>query len=195
MASAGIPPSRFYRLIWRWHFYAGLIVAPFLLILSVTGAIYLFNDELNDVIYPSQRFVAPHAQTVPVSTMIRSALAAHPGGASRIDLPAAADRSAIVFVQPTAGSPLRIAVDPGTGRVLGSLVYERTLVGFADEMHGSLTMGTIGDRIVELAACWALLLIASGFYLWWPTGARGLPASSIPGSPRPAACSGVTCTP
>ena len=34
--------------IWRWHFYAGLLVAPFMLILAVTGAIYLFNTLYAD---------------------------------------------------------------------------------------------------------------------------------------------------
>lgn len=159
-----------YRTVWRWHFWAGLIVAPFLLILATTGAIYLFNDELNDAIYPELRFVPPHAGSVPVSRMIGAALMAHPGGVSRVDLPDAADRPAVVFVAPRQGVPLRVSVDPGSGRVLGSLVYERTLVGWADELHGSLMIGTLGDRIVELAACWALVLLVTGAILWWPRG-------------------------
>jgi len=162
--------TAFHRTIWRWHFWAGLIVAPFLLILSATGAIYLFNDELNDMIYPELRLVAPQAGAVPVSGMIRAALAAHPGAVSRVDLPATRDRSAIVFVTPDRGEPLQVHVDPGNGRVLGSLVYADTLVGFADAMHGSLTIGTMGDRIVELAACWALVLLVTGMILWWPRG-------------------------
>ncbi|UIJ44231.1 PepSY domain-containing protein [Sphingomonas cannabina] len=171
---ATLAVSRLYRAIWRWHFYAGLIVAPFLLVLAVTGTIYLFNDEINDAIYPEQRFVAAHATSVPVSRMIGAALAAHPGAATRIDLPATNDRAAVVFVTPTSGDPVRVSVDPGTGRVLGSFVYERTLVGLADTIHGSLAIGTIGDRIVELAACWGLVLIATGLYLWWPRGRKGL---------------------
>ncbi|WP_380779661.1 PepSY-associated TM helix domain-containing protein [Sphingomonas sp. R86520] len=171
--ASSIDPNA-YRAIWRWHFYAGLIVAPFLLILAVTGAIYLFNDEIDDALYAEQRFVPVHVQHVAPSRMIDAALTAHPGAATRIDLPKADDRSAVVFVTPDHGAPLRVAVDPGTGRVLGSTVYARTLVGFADEMHGSLTLGTIGDRIVELAACWALVLIATGLYLWWPRSRRGL---------------------
>ncbi len=27
-----------YRTIWRWHFYAGLLVIPLVLVLSLTGA-------------------------------------------------------------------------------------------------------------------------------------------------------------
>lgn len=38
----------------------GLIVALFMPTLSAMGAIYLFNDELNDLVYPRQ----PHARDV-----------------------------------------------------------------------------------------------------------------------------------
>ena len=29
-----------YRTIWRWHFYAGLFVLPFILLLSLSGSIF-----------------------------------------------------------------------------------------------------------------------------------------------------------
>jgi uncharacterized iron-regulated membrane protein len=165
--------AAFHRTVWRWHFWAGLIVAPFLLMLSVTGAIYLFNDELNDLIYSDLWLVAPHASDVPVSRMIAAALAAHPGAVSRVDLPATGTRAAVVYVAPHVGAPLRVHVDPGSGLVLGSLVYERTLVGIANDLHGKLMIGTIGDRLVELAACWALVLLVTGTILWWPRGQSG----------------------
>lgn len=174
MAIASSPSSRAYCAIWRWHFYAGLIVAPFLLILSVTGAIYLFNDEINDAFSPGLRFVAPHSVAQPPSRLVDAALHAHPGKATRIDLPATPDRSAVVFVTPPHGDPVRVAVDPGTGRVLGAFVYTRTIVGLADTLHGSLMLGSWGAIVMELAACWALVLIATGLYLWWPRGGRGL---------------------
>ena len=162
--------SPIYRAIWRWHFYAGLIVAPFLLILSVTGAIYLFDDELNDLLMPKLRFVTPVAAPLPPSRLIGAAVKAYPGTPTRIDLPGAPDRPAKVYVAPANGDPVQVMVDPGTGRVLGGHVYPRTLVGFADVMHGSLTLGPRGDAVVELAACWALVLLATGLFLWWPRG-------------------------
>jgi uncharacterized iron-regulated membrane protein len=162
--------AAFHRTIWRWHFWAGLLVAPVLLMLSLTGAIYLFNDELNDALYPELRHVIPSATSVPVSRMIGAALAAHPGTATRIDTPATPDRSAVVFVTPRHGAPLRVAVDPGSGRVLGSVVYDRTLVGWADAMHRSMLLGVAGEWVIELAACWALVLLVTGVILWWPRG-------------------------
>ncbi|WP_243450549.1 PepSY-associated TM helix domain-containing protein [Sandarakinorhabdus glacialis] len=166
--------SRRYRAIWRWHFYAGLIVAPFLLILSLTGAIYLFNDELNDLTMPGLQFVAPGAQAMPPSHLIAAAVAAYPGTASRIDLPDAPNRPAKVYLRTKAGEPRQVMVDPATARVLGSFIYTRTLVGFADSMHGSLTLGDYGSVVVELAACWALVLITTGLILWWPRRRRSL---------------------
>ncbi len=35
-----------YFMTWRWHFYAGLFVIPFMLMLSVTGLVMLFDDEI-----------------------------------------------------------------------------------------------------------------------------------------------------
>ncbi|MDJ0275519.1 PepSY domain-containing protein [Sphingomonas sp. 2R-10] len=165
---------RLYRTIWRWHFYAGLIVAPFLLILSITGAIYLFKDELNDALMPGLQIVAPVAAPLAPSRMIAAAVAAVPGVPTRIDLPEAPDRPAKVWIDAASGEPRQVMVDPGSGRVLGSYVYTHTLVGFADVMHGSLTFGPWGDAVVELAACWALMLIASGLFLWWPRERRSL---------------------
>lgn len=163
-----------YQTIWRWHFYAGLLVAPFMLILAVTGAIYLFNDEINDALHPQQRFVAAGAVQQPVSAMVAAALADYPGGAAtRVDLPATG-RSAQVFVTPATGDPVRVYVDPGTAKVLGSYIYTHTIVGFADVAHGSLMLGKFGDGVVELVACWGLILIATGIYLWWPRGKVGI---------------------
>src|SRR5262245_20574654 len=43
--------SPLYRVVWRWHFIAGLLVLPFMLSLAITGALYLFKDELDHAIY------------------------------------------------------------------------------------------------------------------------------------------------
>jgi uncharacterized iron-regulated membrane protein len=37
-----------------------------------------------------------------------------------------------------------------------------------EEFHGELMLGTFGDRMVELTACWTLVLIITGLYLWLP---------------------------
>jgi uncharacterized iron-regulated membrane protein len=36
-----------YRLVWRWHFYAGLFCLPFIVVLSLSGAVYLFKPQID----------------------------------------------------------------------------------------------------------------------------------------------------
>src|SRR5688500_11471452 len=50
---------RLYRVIWRWHFYAGLIVSPILLVAAITGALYVFHAELSGWLYEDLYFVDP----------------------------------------------------------------------------------------------------------------------------------------
>ena len=45
------PKVSFYNLAWRWHFYAGLLVAPFMVMLALTGIIYLFKPQLDPLMY------------------------------------------------------------------------------------------------------------------------------------------------
>ena len=45
MASAA--RSTLQHRVWRWHFFAGLMVIPFAVILAITGAIYLFKPQFD----------------------------------------------------------------------------------------------------------------------------------------------------
>ena len=53
------PNVSFYNLAWRWHFYAGLFVAPFMILLSLTGIIYLFKPQLDSLMYSDLLTVTP----------------------------------------------------------------------------------------------------------------------------------------
>lgn len=41
-------------------------------------------------------------------------------------------------------------------------------------LHGELLAGPAGSVLVETAACWAIVMLLTGLYLWWPRGRRGL---------------------
>ena len=72
--------SALYRAVWRWHFIAGLLTLPFVLILAVTGGIYLFKDEINDAAYSKLRLVEPsQTQMLAPSVLTANALEQHPG--------------------------------------------------------------------------------------------------------------------
>lgn len=182
----GASDSRLYRAAWRWHFYAGLFVVPFLLILAVTGGIMMiFSGVGNELGYAPSVVQGP--ATLAVSEQARAALASVPDGVLATYIaPEAADRAAYFEINKD-GAWIAAAVDPYTGKVLAVGDESQTLRAFAEKIHGTLLLGETGDHIMEMAASLAVVLIATGIYLWWPrkTGLIGqlIPKLSLRGRP------------
>lgn len=171
-----------YRAVWRWHFIAGLVILPFVLILAVTGGIYLFKDEINDRTQAHQRFVTPAEEALPPSTLTGAALTAHPGTLKAYTPAPAPDRSAEVDILGADGIRDTLHVNPYTAEVLGS-VWDSGASGspamhVVRKLHSLEYVGWLGNRLIEAAAGWMVLLVATGIYLWWPRG-RGLGTTAI----------------
>lgn len=165
--------ARLYRAIWRWHFYAGLFVIPFILILSVTGAVFLFKPQV-------ERWEERAFQNLPLSSAVTpdaqcdAALAAFPGaGFVSYRLPEREGDAEMIRVALPHGQATRDVFVSPQGRVLGSLDPEKRIIEIDRNIHGELLMGHRGSWLVELAASWAIVMILTGLYLWWPEG-RGL---------------------
>ncbi|WP_252189284.1 PepSY-associated TM helix domain-containing protein [Rossellomorea vietnamensis] len=157
-----------YQTIWRWHFYAGLIIAPFLLILAVTGSIYLFKPQIEQNLYQKYYEVNPQGEKLPPTELIDKVKTLHPGAQITSFRPGeSADRSSEIGISTEDGSRT-VFLNPYTGKSLGELKPEDRIMNKVEEIHGELMAGTIGDRIVELVACWAVVLIVTGLFLWFP---------------------------
>ncbi|MDF2231253.1 PepSY domain-containing protein [Albimonas sp. CAU 1670] len=163
-----------YRAVWRWHFIAGLLVLPFVLVLALTGAVYLFKDEINDAAYRPLRVVEAQGERLAPSRLVAAALEARPGEVTAYTPPASPDRSAEVDVRGADGLKTTVYVDPYTAEVLGTR-WESGAAGspgmfVVRKLHSLEYVGWLGNRLIELAAGWMVLLVASGIYLWWPRG-------------------------
>ncbi|WP_027234181.1 PepSY-associated TM helix domain-containing protein [Leisingera caerulea] len=169
--------SALYRAIWRWHFIAGLVVLPFILLLAVTGAIYLFKDEINDTAHRNLRFVEPaESITLTPSQITKAAIASHPGELKAYTAPSAKDRSAEVDILGVDGLKDTVYVDPYSGTVLGSL-WDGGPAGspamyVVRKLHSLEYVGWFGNRVIEAAAGWMVVLVITGIYLWWPRGRK-----------------------
>ena len=111
--------TSFYSLAWRWHFYAGLFVAPFMILLALTGIIYLFKPQLDPWMYRDLLVVPATEQRLSADELLLRTHNAYPRSAiSQYLPPTAADRSAQFVVQ-AEGRELNVFVDPYTGELLG----------------------------------------------------------------------------
>lgn len=160
----------FYNLAWRWHFYAGLFVAPFMVLLALTGIIYLFKPQLDPLMYGHLLTVPAAERALSADEQLQRAKAAYPQGRLSKYLPPADATSSAQFVMHDGGREMTVFVDPYRGTVLGTQDAKNNLQAIARALHGELMIGTVGDRLVELAAGWGVMLVISGMYLWWPRG-------------------------
>ncbi|WP_427023104.1 PepSY-associated TM helix domain-containing protein [Aureimonas ureilytica] len=164
-----------YRAVWRWHFYAGLFVLPFLVSLSITGGLYLFHNEIDAWVHSDLKRVQASADGagVPPSRMVEAALAAYPGQAVKFTQPADATASAEITVRSSDGARQAVYVDPQDGRVLGAMADRGSIMWTVRTLHSLKYFGPVARGVIEIAAGWSILLVATGLYLWWPRGQRG----------------------
>jgi uncharacterized iron-regulated membrane protein len=171
--ATGVAESALYRRVWRWHFYAGLICLPFLALLATTGALYLFKDPIESLVYA--RLLVVEARPAPgldAQALVARALAAEPGDAVRFVAPPGPGRSAEVGIR-TAEGVVAVYLDPADGRVLGRLHDGSRLMEIVKRIHSLSIAGPLANHWIEVVAGWAIVLVVSGVFLWWPRGRSG----------------------
>ena len=187
--------SRRWRTVWRIHFYAGMLALPVLVLLSLTGLVILYTDPVNNTFGANLRTVVPGSQRLALEEQRTAVMLAFPKlRVSGMTMPAGPDR-ATVFSMTDDTSFRDVFVNPYTAEVLGSAKQGSNLIGLANRLHGALNLNDgdetgpkvklpmlsgifgegpafipvpAGEVIVEVFACWALILAATGIFLWWP---------------------------
>ncbi|MCX7646903.1 MAG: PepSY domain-containing protein [Rhodobacteraceae bacterium] len=177
-APAGI--DRLYFAAWRWHFYAGLFVLPFLLMLAVTGFfMMLFTTYLPE--YGERLAVTPAGAALPLAEQAAAAQAAVPGAVGVVEYIAPyTPRNPALFQVADGQAGVVVALDPYTGEVLRRTVAGETWNLFLERIHGTLLLGDTGDRLIEIASGLGLLMIVTGLYLAWPRRDGGWREMLIP---------------
>lgn len=176
--SAAPTKDTFYLAAWRWHFYAGLFVAPFMIILAVTGLIMMYIGYFDG--RDGEKITVPiGTERLTVSEQAEAALASIPDSSLVEWLKPRTDENVSVFRVRHGDRQSMVAVDPYTGAVVDTWVRRAGWYDFADGIHSDLLLGTTGDRILEIAAGFGIVLVITGLYLWWPRD-RGLLGSILP---------------
>ncbi|WP_327592284.1 PepSY-associated TM helix domain-containing protein [Streptomyces chartreusis] len=164
-------------LILRLHFYAGILVAPFLLVAATTGFLYAGAFQAEKLVYSHEMTVPVGDTKLPISEQVAAARKAHPKGTISAVRPSPADdESTRVMLSGVEGidadHALAVFVDPYTAEVRGALEqYGSTgalpLRTWIDEFHRDLHLGETGRLYSELAASWLWVIAAGGLVLWF----------------------------
>lgn len=155
--------------LWKWHFIAGLISLPFVLVLAITGTIYLFQPDVDskkveelqtlktentssNITYQAQYDIAKKALNKPPNTLILNT----------------SDNQANEFVIGRFSNKKSVYVNPHSGEVQGQFSPKDSWMYTIRKLHGELLGGKVGTKLVELIASWLVVLVLTGIYIWFP---------------------------
>jgi uncharacterized iron-regulated membrane protein len=176
---SGAASTALYRAVWRWHFYAGLIVVPFLIVLAVTGLVMVYGNSI-ETFLGKKYHAASGGERVSIARQAQAAEAAIPGGSVTMFVSPRSDDRASVFIVTADDVQHVVSVDPHDAGILGTIVKDDTWFYWANNIHGTLLIGDTGDRIQEIAAGLGIVSVLTGLYLWWPRNGRGLRQVLVP---------------
>lgn len=188
----------FLRSVWRTHFYAAIFAGPVLALLAITGLGILYSDTINGVTLHDLTRVEPTGKSRPLNDLHAAADAKAPKGSHLVLVNTAKEPDRAVDFQYTVDDTTytSVYVNPYSAKVTGVHTVGDDVVGWANRLHGYIANESItvplpalahlvdpasgpliqeykvGAIIVELGAGWALVLVLSGLYLWWPRKAE-----------------------
>ncbi|MBC9798617.1 PepSY-associated TM helix domain-containing protein [Sinomicrobium weinanense] len=154
--------------LWKWHFIAGIISLPFILVLAVSGGWYLFKDIIERPETDRARTVDVKGTPLSFQEQWDIAQKATTKQINSVVLPKTKNK-ATEFVSGRFSNTLEsVYINPFTGDITNHRVVRNTFMYKVRKFHGELLMGSFGTKIVELAACWMVVLVLTGIYIWWP---------------------------
>ncbi|MEU9864520.1 PepSY domain-containing protein [Streptomyces sp. NPDC047971] len=162
-------------LVLRLHFYAGVLIAPFLLVAAASGLLYALSFQAEKVIYAHELEAPVGDKVLPLSQQVHAATKVNPDGTVTAVWPSAEDGATtrVLMADPDVeeGTSLAVFVDPYTAEIRGQLPSYGSsgalpLRTWIDELHRDLHLGDLGRNYSELAASWLWVIALGGLALW-----------------------------
>ena len=172
------------RRICLWiHRYTGLMMAGFLIMAGITGALLVFHDELDDVFNHKLAHIDKHSMPqLPIATLHDKVISAYPEyNFSSMPTSLEADKSAVFSVDRFRGQSAKnqpkapfqeVYINPYNGDILGTRDKDewawRNTMWKVFWLHRDLLLGDIGKLLLGVVALIWTINCFIGFYLTFP---------------------------
>ncbi|MDX5420111.1 MAG: PepSY domain-containing protein [Hymenobacteraceae bacterium] len=159
--------------ILKIHLWLGLTVGAVLVVVGITGSVYVFQPELTSLLYADQyRSEKPGAKALDPRLIVKAAEEQFKAPVTTLHFPVRELQNYILKVK---GKKEWVFYDAATGRYKGELEKRRGVLDTVLDIHRQLTLGEIGSKITGACALiLAFILISSGLILWLPRKKRNL---------------------
>lgn len=164
------------------HLWLGLVSGLVVFIVSLTGCLFVFNQEISSLLHHEVLYIQKPAVDKPLSlTQLKETADKKLGGASfyvttypdkthawEFMLYEPGNQDAFWFFN-TIKSYKSVFINPYTGRITGEIDYKKDFFIVVKYLHWSLLLNTkYGQPIVGYSTLIFVILLITGLVLWWP---------------------------
>lgn len=165
--------------LWKWHVIAGLFSTPFIILLAITGGIYLFKADYEKPKQENIVTVTPLDKAYSFEDQRRFAdsILGKPHNAMIVS---SKDSRATEFISGRFGNKKSTHINPYTKTLTGKIAASEGAMYKIRKLHGELLLGKTGSLIVELIASWMVVLLITGMVVWWPASGWNIQGFFVP---------------
>lgn len=165
----------FKKVIRDLHQWLGLTSGLVVFIVSITGCLFCFHDEIKDVTRKEIRFVEDTGKPyLPPSVLREKALAHVPNGKSELVFYVSRDRAAVVYTYNDKGN-FYLFMNPYTGQHLFTEDPTTDFFIIVEYIHLYLLLPDyIGKHIIGISTLIFIFMMISGIIQWWPKKRKDL---------------------
>jgi uncharacterized iron-regulated membrane protein len=160
--------KHWHKQFFRIHRFTGLIAGAFLLLLSLSGSILLFSDEIDEATHPEYYHVAPQSTYKPLQELQQAAAQVIPGQPYLffLHLPQSADESLIMRAEYGPSFKRYIYLNPYTAEVLGQHTNLGKFTGWLLYLHFNLLSGKTGAQIILVVGILFIISLLTGIWIY-----------------------------
>jgi uncharacterized iron-regulated membrane protein len=158
----------FKKAVLTLHLWLGLASGLVVFVVSLSGAVFTFQDEVRDAVEPWRQVPVSGPELRP-SRLQAEALRHHPAHTVSYLMYLGPGRATAVYLADKAGGSFVAYVDPYTGRELHYQNLRRDFFTLVQYLHMYLLLPpAVGEWIVGPAVLIFVVMLATGLILWWP---------------------------
>ncbi|CAG4988793.1 hypothetical protein DYBT9275_00159 [Dyadobacter sp. CECT 9275] len=155
------------------HLWLGVTSGLVVFIVAITGAILVFEEELEPLLYPSLYKVRQEEgeKRLSLDQLIHTVKARYPDHQlTRIFIEPDGHRTIITNLKRNKKDkhPLAVAINPYTGIITAEREEQSAFFPVVLQLHRYLCMGETGKVITGISCVTFLLVMLTGLLLWWP---------------------------
>ena len=159
--------------LWKWHFIAGLVSLPFVILLAITGGVYLFKDNYDGPKQETIKFIKAEGEAISFQKQWELAKNVARKQPNIMVIPKD-NNQATEFISGRFSHKNSIYINPYKAEVSGKINPKDSKMHTVRKLHGELLLGKFGTKIIEGIASWMIVLIITGIYVFWPNKKQGI---------------------